>query len=100
MYNFLHSDGGPLHYRDVRLGGDMRRWYFSHHLVNGIPFALAWAEDNGLCVGGRPTNLVGDIVEISEEEFNNGLSDLEKQYPLRTKEGDIVTTPPLDDEPT
>lgn len=59
------------------------KWFFAYHYVNGIPFAFMWAEDNGLVVGGIPNPIPGTIVEITEEEFSNGISDLEREHPLQ-----------------
>lgn len=58
-----------------------KKWYFAWHTVSGIPFAFAWCEDDGLPVGGIP-KYVGPRVEITEEQFNNGLKDLEEEHPF------------------
>ncbi len=58
------------------------RHLFGWHLVNGIPFPMVWKEDDGMVVGGIP-DVVGDVMEITEEEFENALlDDLAKQHPF------------------
>lgn len=60
-----------------------RKYFFGWHTVNGIPFAFKWAEEDGLPIGGHP-NTVGEVLEISEEEWENaGVSDLEKEHPFK-----------------
>lgn len=59
------------------------KWFFAYHLVNGIPFAFMWAEDRGHVVGGIPNPIWETVVEITEEEFGNGISDLEREYPFK-----------------
>lgn len=69
----------------------MRRYFFGYHLVNGEPYAMMWMMDDGWVVGGIPHDIVGEVVEISEEEFEKGeLIPLEKQYPYDDKKGFIL----------
>lgn len=74
-----------------------RVYFFSWHLVNGLPFCFKYCEDGGIIVGGRP-ELAQEPMEITEEEFNenNNLNDLATQHPYRTKEGEVVTSHGLD----
>lgn len=62
--------------------GRIMKYFFAYHLVNGMPFAFLWAEDRGFIVGGIPNPIWDTVVEITEEEFHNGITDLERQYPL------------------
>jgi len=71
-----HTDGQFYHATE-------RKYYFAYHYTNGIPFAMMWAEDDGLCVGGRPDYIEGTKVEITSEEFSGGTSDLEKEHPFQ-----------------
>lgn len=60
----------------------IRKYYFGYHEFNGIAYAFKWAEDDGVCVGGRP-NLVGPKVEITHEQFKEASTrDLEKEHPF------------------
>lgn len=59
----------------------MRKYFFAYHLVNGIPFPLAWVEEDGLPVGGIPNPIVGTVHEIDELSFRGGLIPLEMLYP-------------------
>lgn len=60
----------------------MRKYYFAYHDVNGLIFPLAWAEDGGICVGGRPKVLPNTIHEITETQFEGDLLKLEIPYPI------------------
>lgn len=59
-----------------------RRYFFAYHDVNGIIFPFAWAEDDGLPVGGIPKPIDGCKWEITAEEFSRDLLELEKRYPI------------------
>lgn len=59
-----------------------RRWYFAYHSFHGMIYAVAWCEDDGICVGGRPKILKDTQVEITEEQFGQGLSELEAIFPI------------------
>lgn len=60
----------------------MRRYYFAYHVVNGLVFPLAWAEEDGLPVGGIPEFIAGSKVEITAEQFKGGLVPLENEFPI------------------
>lgn len=73
----------------------MRKYYFARHSVNGLIFAFMWAEDDGICVGGRPKILAGtNPVEISEEDFSGDLRILSERYPNKEmfEQSDAVDT--------
>lgn len=74
----------------------LRKWYFAYHDVNGMVFPFAWAEDDGICVGGRPDYLQGSKVEISEEDFKLGLSILERIHRINLPN---VLSPSIGSEP-
>lgn len=78
----------------------LRRYFFGWHLVNGIPFAMKWAEDDGMVVGGIP-NVVGEVMEITEEQFspNVPISELEKEHPFPVEIPVKEITPPPEPEP-
>jgi hypothetical protein len=72
----------------------MRKYYFAYQSVYGLVFPFMWAEDNGVCVGGRPNPIEGTVVEISPEEFDRGeLSPLEKEFPYKGDLLDIAASP-------
>ena len=66
-----------------------RRFFFAYHEVNGLIFPFSWAENNGLPVGGIPKYLLDTRHEISQDEFDEGLSELEKKYPIPL--GDVTS---------
>lgn len=71
----------------------VRRYFFAYHSVMGIPFPLMWAEENDICVGGRPRHLLGKKIEISAVIFEKGeLTPLEKEYPAYSVKGLIEIT--------
>lgn len=77
-----------------------RKYFFGWHLVNGIPFSMRWAEDDGIVVGGIP-DVVGTPMEITEEEFRPevSLATLEKEHPFPQDIPVKAITPPEDPEP-
>lgn len=59
------------------------KYYFAYHSFHDRIFAMAWVEQDGHAIVGRPLGILPDTKrEITEEEFNISLSDLEKKYPI------------------
>lgn len=61
----------------------MRKYYFAYHSVNGIIFPFTWAEDDGICVGGRPNPIDDSKVEITKYDAELDLGILERMYPIK-----------------
>lgn len=60
-----------------------RRYFFAYHDFCGKIFPIAWAEEDGICIGGRPKNLLDHSKwEITKEEFMGRWSELERKYPI------------------
>lgn len=55
------------------------KYFFGYHTVKGMIFALSWVEDNGIVVGGIPQGVIHKT-EITPEEYNLGLLELDKKY--------------------
>lgn len=68
----------------------MRKYYFAYHNYHGMIYAVSWVEEHGICIGGRPLELIPDsVVLISEKLFNMTLGELEKIFPIP------MASPPL-----
>lgn len=62
----------------------MRKYYFAYHDFNGRLYATMWIEDYGICVGGRPKNILDNHKwEISLKEFEGTLSEMERKHPIQ-----------------
>lgn len=61
----------------------VRKYFFAYHVYHGKVWPMAWVEEDGVCVGGRPTNIMCNKVwEITESEFNGYFCFLEMKYPV------------------
>lgn len=66
----------------------MIKFYFGYNKFNGNIFPVKWMEDDGIAVGGKPTQVL-QKVEISEFEFVSvGMSKLEMIYPFYPRDGE------------
>ena len=66
-----------------------RKYWFAYHNYHGMIYPFAWVEDDGIAVGGRPLFLVGQKAwEITADQFNGALTDLERRYPVEVPTDD------------
>lgn len=70
----------------------MIKYFFGYNIFTGQTFPFKWMEENGIAVGGKPTNII-QKVEIDFHNYRNtNLSDLSAFHPLKAVEE--ITTPP------
>jgi hypothetical protein len=59
------------------------RYFFSYHEFNGLPWPMVWRTENGVTIGGHPTEYLGKPLEITAEEANLPLVELTRKYPRK-----------------